>query len=153
MGPAARLPHGMIDYAAFPRLRPDNHRITSPSAPDYNCVAWAAGDSGSWWQPGVYWPVPTPPGDYGLGVLVQLFLSLGYEDCGADARPETGFEKVALYSDGTYYTHAARQLPSGKWTSKLGKEEDIEHDTPEDLSGGVYGAVLRIMKRPVPTTA
>ena len=60
---------------------------------------------------------------------------------------EPGFEKVALYGDSEYYTHAARQLPSGKWTSKLGKAEDVEHDSPADLSGGVYAEVVLVMKR------
>ena len=36
----------------FPRLTPENHRVTSPAAIDYNCIAWAAGDAESWWQPG-----------------------------------------------------------------------------------------------------
>lgn len=65
-----------------------------------------------------------------------------------DASLEQGFEKVALYGSGAEYTHAARQLPSGKWTSKLGKAEDIEHDTPEDVAGGLYGELIEIMTRP-----
>jgi hypothetical protein len=36
---------------------------------------------------------------------------------------------------------------NGKWTSKLGNEEDIEHDTPESVAGGLYGDVVLIMKR------
>jgi hypothetical protein len=43
--------------------------------------------------------------------------------------------------------HASRQLPSAKWTSKLGGSEDIEHDTPDDVAGGIYGEVVQIMKR------
>jgi hypothetical protein len=76
-----------------------------------------------------------------------MFMTLGYENNGMDTNPEPGFEKVALFSDGLYYTHAARQLASGKWTSKLGKAEDIEHDTPDDLAGGVYGDVVQVMRR------
>lgn len=49
-------------------------------------------------------------------------------------------------------THAARQLPSGAWTSKLGEWEDIEHDTLEALEGSegrgeAYGRVALILKR------
>lgn len=143
----------MIDYASFPFLTPHNHLVTSPAQPDYNCVAWATGDMAHWWQPGVYWPLPTPPGDFGLAVLEQLFLSLGYQDCGKNESLEPGFEKVALYGSGAYYAHAARQLLSGKWTSKLGREEDIEHDTPADISGGVYGDIMQILKRPAPAKA
>ena len=46
--------------------------------------------------------------------------------------------------------HAARQLPNGRWTSKLGELEDIEH-VLHDLEGAAYGSVVLVMKRPVPT--
>jgi hypothetical protein len=46
-----------------------------------------------------------------------------------------------------FYTHAARQLPDGTWTSKLGKDVDIEHDYPDDVAGGVYGEVVVLMQR------
>jgi hypothetical protein len=79
--------------------------------------------------------------------LEQAFIALGYEDC-VDDSLEEDFEKVALYGSSSFYTHAARQLPSGKWTSKLGKTEDIEHDSPNDVAGGVYGEVVQFMRRP-----
>jgi hypothetical protein len=138
----------MIGGPDFPRLTAENHRVTSPETTDYNCVTWSAGDPGRWWEPGVYWPVPAE--SYGPEALEQAFRSLGYEPC-SDGSTEGGFEKVALYSAGQFYTHAARQLPTGKWTSKLGRLEDIEHDTPEDVAGGVYGEVFRFMKRPLPS--
>ena len=134
----------------FPRLTSQNHRPSSPPTADYNCIAWSAVDIEHWWEPGVYWPVESPPDDHGIGTLEQMFLFLGYEDCpGSDL--EAGFEKVALYGDSLFYTHAARQLRGGKWTSKLGRAEDIEHDTPDDVAGGVYGEVVQYMKRRIPT--
>jgi hypothetical protein len=66
-----------------------------------------------------------------------------------DESLESGFEKVALYGSGAFYTHASRQLADGRWTSKVGRSEDIEHDSPGDVAGGVYGEVVRFMKRPV----
>jgi hypothetical protein len=132
----------------FPRLTADNHRVTSSYSTDYNCVAWAAEDTEHWWQPGRHWPVETPAGEYGIGVLEGAFQALGYEPCEGD-QWEPGFEKVALYGDGLYYTHAARQLADGKWTSKLGKAEDIEHDSPDDVAAGLYGEIVQIMKRPL----
>jgi hypothetical protein len=135
----------MIGTPEFPRLTADNHHITSPESPDYNCVAWSAGDPEHWWQPGVYWPVPIV--SYGLDALEAAFRTLGYEPC-PDGSLEPRVEKVALYAAGQFDTHAARQLLSGKWTSKLGRLEDIEHDTPEDVAGGVYGAVAGFMRRP-----
>jgi hypothetical protein len=139
----------MIPGPEFPRLTAENHRITSPATAEYNCVAWSAGDTSHWWQPGVFWPVDAPPNDFGVGVLAQAFAALGFADC-EHGDLEAGFEKVALYRESAFYTHIARQLPDGKWTSKLGRAEDIEHETPEDLAGGVYGVVVQFMSRALP---
>jgi hypothetical protein len=57
--------------------------------------------------------------------------------------------KIAVYADGATPTHAARQLSSGWWTSKLGPSLDIEHATPEAVAGGVYGVVAVILSRNV----
>jgi len=141
----------MIPGSEFPRLTETNHRVTSPETPDYNCIAWSVGDTACWWQPDVYWPVSTPPDDYGIGVLEQAYLALGFEDCPDDTL-EPGFEKVALYGSSAFYTHAARQPANGRWSSKLGRDVDIEHDTPFDVAGGVYGEIVQFMKRPIPTT-
>lgn len=132
----------------FPRLMLHNHRVTSPASFDYNCIAWAAGDTQHWWQPGGWWPKNLPLTDFSIAALELAFLSLGYADCEMDDSFEPGFEKVVLYSSGPWYTHAARQLRTGEWTSKLGKAEDIQHDSPDALAGGIYGEVVRIMKRP-----
>jgi hypothetical protein len=141
----------MIDRVSFPRLDPVNHKVISPATIEYNCVAWAVGVTDCWWQPGVSWPIAVSPGDYGIAVLEQLFIALGFEEC-LDERLEVGYEKVALYGNSMYYTHVAKQLRSGKWTSKLGKLSDIEHDTPHDVAGGVYGEVVQFMRRPIRLT-
>jgi hypothetical protein len=138
----------MISPVDFPRLTPLNHKVTSPPSPEYNCIAWSAGDSSRWWQPGIFWPIETAANEYGIHVLEELFVSVGYINDETNGDPEPGFEKVALYGNNLFYTHAARQLPNGKWTSKLGSCEDIEHDRPEDVSGGVYSEVVQMMKRP-----
>ena len=138
----------MIQRGSFPRLTDANHRETSPPAIAYNCVAWSAGDAQRWWQPGACWPVEASADDVSIGALTRAFASLGYQPC-EHSQLEPGFEKVALYASGMFYTHAARQLPNGLWTSKLGKAEDIEHDSPDDLAGGLYGEVVQIMRRPV----
>jgi hypothetical protein len=136
----------MNGSAAFPRLTPANHRVTSPATSDYNCIAWCAGDTEHWWQPGVFWPITTTPDDFGIEGLRRALKSLRYEDC-ADGKLEPGVEKVALFGSTQFYTHAARQLSTGKWTSKLGRDVDIEHDAPEHVAGGVYGDVMQFMKR------
>jgi hypothetical protein len=138
----------MISRTDFPRLTERNHRVTSPASADYNCIAWSVENTERWWQPGAYWPTGTRPNDYGLGILVEAFRSLGFKECN-DGTLEDGYEKVALYGSAFFYTHAARQLPNGKWTSKLGRSEDIEHDAPDDLAGGIYGELHQYMRRAI----
>ncbi len=136
----------MIVSDRFPRLTADNHRVTSPATTDYNCVAWAAGDVSHWWQPGVYWPVEAIRDEYEIATLKAAFAALGYREC-SDGSLESGYEKVALFGTTFLYTYAAKQLPTGRWSSKLGRDVDIEHASPDNVAGGVYGEVVAFMKR------
>jgi hypothetical protein len=137
--------------ANFPNLTPSNHRVIGPGTPQFNCIAWSCGETHRWWQPGIlfYWPIVCDPNDSTLTNLVSALTSVGFVLC-ADGSLELGFEKVAVYALGPMeYTHAARQMPSGKWTSKLGLDVLIDHDTPESLVGGVYGDLFYFFKRPL----
>ena len=64
-------------------------------------------------------------------------------------REEDKYQKVALYvkKDSKTWTHAARELRNGFWTSKLGQGYDIQHGTPFTIEGDSYGEVYCIMKR------
>jgi hypothetical protein len=83
-----------------------------------------------------------------IAAFVEAFQTLGYVLC-PDDRLEPGFEKVALYARDGAPKHAARQLPNGRWTSKLGELEDVEH-TLDGITGNWYGAVVHVLKRPIP---
>ena len=122
------------------------HRQTSEPDVEYNCIAFAAGVIDEWWShaPGYKWPVTRSPL---ARSLVAVFKTLGFRPCDDDAA-EPEYDRVALYAKAGMWTHAARQLPSGRWASKLGIDEDIEHDTPECLCGPDYGEVHCIMRRP-----
>jgi hypothetical protein len=65
---------------------------------------------------------------------------------------EPGFEKIAIFAKQSgnkrVPTHAARQLDSGEWTSKLGACEDISHAEAVSVSGPAYGNVAYFMSRP-----
>src|SRR5437879_4179528 len=119
----------------FPNLQMTGYRITSPLTRQYNCIAWAAGDAQRWWDPTRhkdfgYWPDDVPR-ELSVLAFVQLYESLGYLVCDRHDLEE-GLEKVAIFADESGRpTHAARQLRSGVWTSKLGRLEDIEHDILE----------------------
>src|ERR1700722_18075384 len=120
------------------RQRGMNHRaVTSPPTDVYNCIAWALGDQpNNWWPNGKgFWPglkkgQELPPT---LEVFFEAFATRGYGSCASPAL-EAGFEKVALYAKGSEITHAARQLASGHWSSKLGPYVDIEHEL-EQIEG------------------
>jgi hypothetical protein len=136
----------------FPRLRLAGYSITSPESDDYNCIAWAGGDTARKWDPdptsGRYWPDGVPR-TLDVESFIQLFASKGgYSPCDSNTL-EQGFEKVAIFiSLGQELTPAARQLPSGAWTSKLGDWEDIEHKALSGLESSFYGRVATILKRP-----
>ena len=60
-----------------------------------------------------------------------------------------GWEKVAIYTTDEAPAPAARQLDNGRWTSKLGPDDDIEHAL-EGLGSPLYGAVVQFLHRPAP---
>jgi hypothetical protein len=137
----------------LPNLTSTNHVVTSPFKARYNCIAWAAGNDTRWWWPvgRYYWP-PNVPRVETLDAFIAAFATLGFVEC-ADALLEANFEKIAIYAvpgpGGAFTpTHGARQLPDGKWTSKLGPFEDITHDTLDDVNCFDYGFAVKFMKRP-----
>lgn len=138
----------------FPNIQSQGFRATSPATPDYNCIGWAAGeDDRFWWprpEPDYYWP-PGVPREVTLSAFVAAFSTLGYAVCKTPSL-EKGYEKIAIYADSAGLpTHAARQLPSGRWTSKLGCNVDIEH-TLMGITGPEYGTVKKYMRRRVSAT-
>jgi hypothetical protein len=94
-----------------------------------------------------YWPEGVPT-EVTVPAFVAAFATFGFSPTDQEEL-EPGWEKIALFADGNGVpTHAARQLPTARWTSKLGKLEDIEHEL-RDLTGTTYGSVVQIMKRQV----
>lgn len=138
----------------WPNLNAHNARITSPETPDYNCLAFSAGRLDQWWEP--YVIPPKEPGKYWLDGVhpdntpedwTAVLATVGFEPC-KDSCLEPGWVKVALYAKSSSVTHAARQLRDGRWTSKLGVFEDIEHDDLSVLEGALYGTVRLFLRRP-----
>lgn len=141
----------------FPSLGPENHQRTSPVCRKYNCVAWAAeiedqnlwpsGAEGMMAEPEVTWPEGIR-NDETVEAFVEYFATIGYEPCD-DPGFEDGYLKIAIFAKDGYPTHASRQLPSQKWTSKMGFDGvDIEHDDLECIAGGQYGTASVFMRRP-----
>ena len=142
----------------FPGLGPDNHQITSKVCRSYNCVAWAAGiENQQLWpsgaegimaEPEVAWPEGIR-NDETVEALVEYFTTIGYEPCD-DPGFEDGYLKIAIFAKDDYPEHVSRQLPSQKWTSKMGFDGvDIEHNDLECIAAGQYGTPTAFMKKPV----
>lgn len=130
--------------SVFPKLAETPYQVTSQPTPNYNCIAWAAGDDTYWWWPGKFWPRDVPAKVTRVA-FIKAFAERGFEPCdGPDL--EEGFEKVCLYEKLGRPTHAARQLPNGSWTSKLGQEHDICHEL-QGLEGNKYGHPSVYLKR------
>lgn len=132
-----------------PNANAKNCNITSMATAAYNCVGWAMRDDKRWWEPlpgtSYYWPTNCDS-DYSVESYIGMFSRQGFEVC-ADGICEDGFEKIAIYEKDGEFTHVALQTPSGRWSSKLGALEDVEHDTPGVLEGDDYGTVRRFMRR------
>lgn len=138
----------------FPGLRNSDYEVTSPADPQYNCVAWAGGIDDEWWDarnPDTFWPDGLPRGGT-VDIAMAGLATMGYARCDDDSMV-AGVEKIAIYAQGDEFAHVARQLPTGRWTSKLGSQFDIEHElgalTSTANRGGPvqYGEVVAYMQR------
>src|SRR5260370_20878564 len=114
-----------------PKLRADNYVRASQATPRYNCLAFAIKDERHWWEHGLYgrryrWPSGIPNT---LDGWVTIFTLDGYQlTTNRDVEP--GFEKVAIFVSLTDQTDFHVAISDGKsWKSKLGKREDIQHDS------------------------
>jgi len=95
-----------------------------------------------------YWP-PGVLRDDSLQAFIEGYRVYGFEVCDTPDLEE-GFIKIAIFAEGDEPLHVARQLPDGRWTSKLGLEwEDIIHN---DLNGVVrddYGTPRLFLRKPI----
>lgn len=150
----ANTPRGTLKRL-FPNSALDvtSIKVTSPIDGVYNCAAWVVGITHGWVQPldypGKYviWPVAKEGSS--VNAYGKMFAYYGFVDCD-DGELEIGFEKIVIYGNaGAIFTHVAKQLPDGRWTSKLGGQSDVTHRTPETLAGSEYGQPLKYMRRSV----
>ncbi|MGI4944420.1 MAG: DUF7689 domain-containing protein [Janthinobacterium lividum] len=132
--------------AQFPRLATSSsYKVTSLATQTYNCISWAAtGKPKAWWWPDKFWPRGS---DRALTIdgFLSAFATVGYKTA-TDATLDPKLDKIALYCLDGVPKHAARQLSSGAWTSKLGQSQDIQHEL-SDLEEGPYGMVTHYLSR------
>lgn len=134
----------------WPGLSCTEYQVTSSHTPLYNCLAWAIEESDRWWSPlpedDYYWPEGVPR-EVSITAFVKAYETLDFQVCKTADREEN-LEKIAIYATpDNKPQHVARQLPNGRWTSKLGRLEDIEHKLI-GLEGKLYGSPHTFMSRP-----
>ncbi|HTS40668.1 MAG TPA: hypothetical protein VMH84_09035 [Xanthobacteraceae bacterium] len=132
----------------FPNL--GSYEETSRATGSYNCFAFAVEEQHRWWDPtphvSYYWPANTDR-DHSISTIIGIYKGYGYEIC-ENGELEPDFDKIVLYDNNRGgINHVARQLPDGRWTSKMGPDEDIAHATPDALAGDEYGTPKYFMSR------
>jgi hypothetical protein len=136
-----------LKSTSFPHSEIDPFILTSPEDANYNCVAWALGDTENWWEPDEdYFWLEGLDFDDTLQTVQRLFEHFGFE---AITHPnwENQLEKIALYSnDGIFCSHIAKQTIDGNWTSKLGVSFDVNHSLTT-LKEGIYGYPAVILQK------
>ena len=143
----------------LPGLEASEYQVTSDATSEYNCVAWAVGEDDRWWSHEVhdeyFWPDRAPRSE-SVESYQAMFALYGFAECD-NGDLERSIEKIALFADEGRFKHVARQLDSGRWTSKIGEDCDIEHelealrswpDTWPRYRSYRYGEVVAYMQRP-----
>jgi hypothetical protein len=133
----------------YPNLHGD-YIETSPATGTYNCAAFAVGDDQNWWDPlppnTYFWPKGVVR-NYSVEAYVAAFETRGFSRC-QDSSLDPKLEKIAIYANQWgFFEHAARQLPDGRWTSKMAEDEDIIHDDLQSLTGEHAGTPVYFMSR------
>lgn len=137
----------------FHLLDDNDYIVTSDETGDYNCAGWAIDQDclGNWWpDPDTdryHWP-DGGRRDGTLGAMKEGFALLGFTECLREA-DDPDFLKIVIYVLRGMPKHVAWQLPDGRWASKLGDWEDIEHTDPMDLARGSYGDPEIYMRKPL----
>lgn len=141
-----------IENVHFPALKGGKgYRDTSGPTIEYNCLAWALGIDWIRYDPepkcaGYYW-FPGVEREWSVKAIRKIFEQHGYSVCDSYDFEE-GYEKVVFYiDDDGNPEHLARQLSNGKWTSKIGDLNDIEHDTLDSIVNDDYGKPGLVLKR------
>lgn len=142
----------IASHPDFPNSLNEPFVITSAQTWEYNCIAWAFGDNTKW-----YWPTENPPHfwppnirrELDLQSFIELYQLVDFVVCYSQEY-EQGFEKIAIFAHSNGEpTHAAKQLPNGNWSSKMGPWHDVEHTLNSMNNSLGYGNATIFMKRQI----
>ncbi|WP_426733087.1 DUF6209 family protein [Myxococcus faecalis] len=139
----------LLRSKSFPHLTADTFVGIGPSSQRYNCIAWTLGNRNEWVWPG------TRVEDFD-----QLYAQQGYQPLDTlDLSHDPTLEKVVIYgrkpvtgNGPLEVTHGALMDEQGRFTSKIGTQPLIRHNSADDLTGPSYGAPVRVYVRPRPVS-
>lgn len=142
----------LVNHPDFPNSYNEPFLITSQQTWSYNCIAWAFGDDKKWYwpteHPSHYWP-PNIRRELDLQSFIELYELVSYKICDSPDL-EDSLEKIAIFAfPNGDPSHAAKQLPNGKWTSKMGPWHDVEHTFNSINNSPGYGNATIFMSRPI----
>jgi hypothetical protein len=131
----------------FPNSEKEPIKIDSPETSDYNCVAWILGKTNNWYEPDEEydWIEGLPMSD-DLNTMQAFFEHFGFQVCEKFDNFDSSIELIAIFAKEGIFTHVAKLLKNGNWTSKLGNSYDVEHGL-ESISNGLYGEVALYMQK------
>ncbi len=115
-----------------------NFIFTSKQTWEYNCVMWSLNRDDEW-RDFFYSDDGYVNPDQSINPYVAYFQENGFETC-ENSSLEVGALKICIFSKNGIFSHVSRQLQDGRWASKMGNYEDIEHLTEFDVSGLGYGS-------------
>lgn len=135
----------LLKSKSFPNLSADKFVGIGPASERYNCIAWTLGNRSEWVWPG------TRVEDFD-----KLYATQGYKPMDSlDLSNDPSLEKVVIYGRKPMtgkgpleVTHGALMDEQGRFTSKIGTQPLIRHNSADDLTGPSYGEPVRVYVRP-----
>ena len=128
----------------FPRLTASRYRDNSPPDVGYNCVAWAAGDTQHWWQPGIHWPVLTSRDDFGVAHWRKRFVRWVMK------RAPTSRSSRASRKSRSTVSVSSTHTPPANWPTASGPASSARRRTSSTGFSGVSLALCGIHWRMLP---
>lgn len=131
----------------FPNSEKEPILIQSPETSTYNCVAWVLGKMDAWYEPDLdYDWIAGLPMENDLATMQKFFEYFAFEGCEKPSLSDFSEEIIALFAKDGIFTHVAKRLENGRWTSKMGNSYDVEHSLTS-ISDGLYGEVVLYMRK------
>ena len=157
-GYVPRIPHAddssvfwLFLISRFKKLMGEDFSIIFPQdRRGVNCHGHAIGVN-KWVCPSInpvgWWPSGVDR-DYSVSGWGNMLSHYGWRSVDS-SRVERGWEKLAVFTTNHVVSHSCKQLPNGRWESKLGESVILSNHTLEGISDGPYGVPAGFFRRKI----